>query len=372
MRLLSFELKKIVFSKKFLYILIGIVICVAFLMARNIIFESSIEKEARERIDELLESNFSNAKIHQSILEDAPENEEHKELQRLNSAMINNLYETRNLLAPNQFQERLRLQNEYYSTAKEYKEKGGDHSLTFQEISYSLALNEKLLDSNIPPEHEVYSRAFPNFIKQVVDLFISFGAILIVLLLVGEIMSSEFENRSINLLFTQPLNRTHIISSKFWSSIIIYVITIGYLLVVTSIIGYVFGYKGSFNYPIVIEVNQRIELLTISEYMQLAISMVSVSILMIISLCLLLSLFFKHTLATLSGVLGILLAGYGLTTIASWNPLAWFNPFQYLLPGESIQFQNGRVWWQGVPAILVLTAIFYLVARQKIRKSKVE
>jgi ABC-2 type transport system permease protein len=372
MRLLSFELKKILFSKKFLYILIGIVIGVAFLMARNLIFESSIEKEASERVDELLEINFANAKMHQSILEEDPENEEEQELRRLNSAMINNLYEARNVLEPNQFQQRLRLQNVYYSTAKEYKEKGGEHSLTFQEISHSLALNKKLLESTIPPEHETYSRAFPNFIKQVIDLFITLGALIIVLLVLGEIMSSEFENRSINLLFTQPLKRTHILASKFWSSIIVYMITTVFLFAVTFIIGYVFGYQGTFNYPIVIEVNDTIEFLTIAEYMMFAIIAVSLSVFMIIALCLLFSLFFKHTLATLFAVLLALLVGYGLSAMVSWTPFTWVNPFQYLLPKEIILFQNGRVWWQGIPTLLVLTTICYFVANQKVKTSKVD
>lgn len=372
MKLLSFELNKIFFSKKFVYILLGIVIGVAFLMARNIIFELYIEKDASERIDELLEINFANAKIHQAILDNDPDNEEEAELRRLNSAMVNNLYETRNFLAPNQFREKLRLENEYYSIAKEYKEKGGEHTITFQEISHSLALNEKLLDSDIPPEHETYSRAFPNFIKQVVDLFVNLGVIIIFLLLIGEIMSSEFENRTINLLFTQPLKRTQIITSKFFSSIILYVITTLFLLVVTAIIGYVFGYQGTFNYPILMEVNQSIEFLTVAEYIQIALTVVSISVIMVVSLCLLYSLFFKHTLATLFSILVTLLLGYGLTTFITWGPFAWFNPFQYLLPEEIILFQNGRVWYQGIPIMIILTLVFYFVARQMVKNSKVE
>ncbi|GGA78071.1 ABC transporter permease subunit [Ornithinibacillus halotolerans] len=372
MRLLSFELKKILFSKKFLYILIGIAVGVGILMGRNIIFESNIEKEARDKVDELLEINFSNSKIHNAILEDDPENELEQELSRLNSAMVNNLYETRNLLAPTKFREKLKLEMEYYSLAEEYKQKGGDHALSFQEISYSLALNEKLLEEDIPPEHETYSRAFPNFIKQVVDLFVNLGAIILMLLLIGEIMSSEFENRSINLLFTQPLKRAHIITSKFFSSIILYFITTIFLLAITLIIGYVFGYQGFFNYPVVIEVGQQIETITILEYMQNGIILVSISIFMIISLCLLFSLMFKHTLATLFSVLGTLLIGYVITTMITWPPFAWVNPFQYLLPTKAILIQNGQEWWQGIPIILLLTVAFFLIARQKVKTSKVD
>ena len=157
------------------------------------------------------------------------------------------------ILKTDDWESKLTLQNEILMQTVEYKEEGGDHPLSYKEISHTLALNQKLLDEGIMPEHETYSIAWPNFMKQVVDLFISLGALIIILLLIGETLSSEFENHLINLLFTQPLKKTQIIMSKFWSSVILYLFTTVILLASTMVIGFVFGEKGTFNYPLLIE-----------------------------------------------------------------------------------------------------------------------
>ena len=48
------------------------------------------------------------------------------------------------------------------------------------------------------------------------------------------------------------------------------------------------------------------------------------------------------------------------------------TPIQYLMPGEAILFQNDRVWYQGLLIILLLTVVFYWIATQKIKSSRVE
>ncbi|SHF71098.1 ABC transporter permease [Ornithinibacillus halophilus] len=372
MKLLPFELKKILFSKKFLYLTIGIIVAVALLLVRNIIFQSYIQEEERQEVDDLLDISYENSEMHQAIMKDNPDDEDEKEKLLINSSLVNMLYDLRSMIGGENWENRLALKNEYLNRVIEYKEAEGEHPLTFREINHQLALNQKLIDENIPPENETYSIALPNFMKQIVDLFIYFGAIIIVLLLIGEIMSSEFENRSVNLLFTQPLKRTHIITSKFFGSIILYMLTTAIMLASVFLIGTIFGEKGTFDYPLIMERNHEIQFMSISEYIILGITVISVTILLIISLCLLYSLLFKNTLPTLFAVLATLLAGYALTAFITWNPLAWFNPFQYLLPEEIILFQNDSVWWQGIFIILALTILFYFIARQKVKTSKVD
>lgn len=372
MRLLAFELNKILFSKKFLYLIIGIVLAIAFLFIRNIIFQSYIEKQEREEIDELLEVGYGNSKVHNAIVEAEPENKEELERLLVNSELINYLFELRTLIESDDWQAKLALENDYLNKVVVYKELKGEHPYTYGEINHKLALNQELLDKNIPPKHETYSNTLPNFMKQVMSLFVHVGAILIVLLLVGDVMSSEFENRSINLLFTQPLKRTDIITSKFVSSIILYLITTVIIVAAMYLIGLLFGEKGHFNYPIVIEKDHAINFMTITEYMVIAITVVSVTILFVIALCILYSLFFKNTLATLFTVLATLVLGYVLTSFISWSPLSWVNPFQYLLPEEVILYQNGHDWYQGIPMIIFLSIVLYLIARQKVKTSKVD
>lgn len=372
MRLLSFELKKIVFSKKFLYLMLLIIIGVAALFLRNVTFGAYMEKEELQMIEAQIETSQANSRNHRLALEADPDNEKEDKLQAINRPILDSLYELVAIVKTDDWKNKLTLQNEILMKTAEYKEEGGDHPLSDKEISHTLALNQKLLDKGIMPEHETYSIAWPNFMKQVVDLFINLGALIIILLLIGETLSSEYENHSIKLLFTQPLKRTRIIMSKFWSSVILFLFATAILLVSTIVIGLIFGEKGTFEYPVVIEKNNAIEFLTVSGYMTQSIIVVSVTIVMVIALYLLYSLLLKHTLSTLFVLLGTLLGGYALTAFISWSSFAWFNPFQYLMPGEAILFQNDRVWYQGIPVILLLTVVFYLIAMQKIISSKID
>lgn len=372
MSLLPFELKKILFSKKFLYISIGIVVAVIFILTRNIIFQSYIEKDEQENINDLLDISYENSKVHRSIIDNNPDDEEEQNRLLMNHSLVDILYERRTLIGTDDWQNKLTLENEYLNLLTEYKAAEGDHPLTETEINRMITLNQKLMDEGIPPEHDTYSIALPNFMKQVVDFFIHFGAILLVILLVGEIMSSEFENRSANLLFTQPLKRTHIITSKFISSIIVYLLATFILIGAVFIIGSIFGEKGTFNYPLLMEENNELGFMPIFEYMTLGIIVISVMVVMLIGLSIFYSLFFKNTLPTLFAVLITLILGYVITTFISWSPLAWFNPFQYLLPEDIILFQNESQWYQGIPVTLILAIIFYLIAREKVKTSKVD
>jgi ABC-2 type transport system permease protein len=372
MKLLSFELKKNLFSKRFGFLIIGILIAIGILLVRNIIFESNIEKDALQEVEDLLEVSYENARMHQAILENDPEDEEEKNRLLLNSSMINLLYEMRSIVGTDDWQNTLLLENEYLEKVSEYKKAEGEHPFTNREINRMFALNQKLLDENIRPEHETYSIALPNFMKQVVDIFIGFGAIIILLLLVGDILSSEFENRSFNLLLSQPLNPKYILSSKFISSVILYLLTTITMLFGVFLLGFIFGQEGTFDYPIIMEINNVITFISVFDYMVLGILLISVMIPFFISLCLLYSLLFKNTLPTFFAVVATLLVGYGVTAYVSWAPFAWFNPFQYLLPADSILYQNGQFWYQGIPVVLLLSLVLYLISRQKIKKSRID
>ncbi|MFD2043268.1 ABC transporter permease [Ornithinibacillus salinisoli] len=367
MKLLHFELKKMLFSKKFLYLMLILIAVVVLLFLRNVIFDTYVEKEERQRIEELEQVSQSNFRMHQQTLAQAPEDEEAQKLQQINGPLLDRLYELRTLITTEDWQYKLTVENEALAYIKEYKEEGGDFPLSYKEIDHRFALNEKLLEEDIRPEHDTYSKTLPNFMRMIVNLLVNFGAIIIILLLVGDIMSSEFENRSIQLLFMQPLKRTHIITSKFWTSIVSYIVTIGIILGAVVIAGLLFGEKGTFDYPVVMEKNNVITFLTVSEYITKALILVSVTIFMVISLTLFYSLLFKHTLSTLFVLLGTFLIGYGLTTFISWPTFAWFNPFQYLWPEEMILYQNDRAWYQGVLMTLLMTITFYFIARQKIK-----
>src|SRR5699024_1933354 len=184
--------------------------------------------------------------------------------------------------------------------------------------------------------------------------------------------TSEYENNSIRLLFTQPLKRTHIITSKFATAFLTYLCICLILVISTFAIGTFFGEKGTFDYPIIMEINDSIHFISIFEYISRSFIVMSVLILFIISLQLLFSILFKHTILSLFVSAMTLIAGYGITVFVTWDLSGWVNPFQYLMTKETLVIQHTASWYQSIPITLVVSIILFVITIQHVKRSKVE
>ncbi|WOV87782.1 ABC transporter permease subunit [Sporosarcina oncorhynchi] len=367
----AFELKKIIFSKKLLYIYLLLIAGVALLFVRNVTFQSYIEKEETERIGILVQNSQNLNRMYSSTLEQDPEDKDTQKLKVINSSMLEKLYDLRGM-SIDKWKNRATIENAFLEQVLHFKEEGGAYDLPVGEINKMLAENEKHLAENIKPRHATYSMALPNFLKLVVDLFMNFGAMIILVILIGEILASEFETYSLNFLYTQPIKKGTIITSKFFSSVLVYFLTLLVLLGAAALVG-LFGFKGKYKYPVMIERNGEVDFITIVQYMAQGLTVVSVTAIMVIALLLVYSLLFKHTLSTVFALLATMLAGYGLFAFIKWPSFFyWLNPFQYLLPEERLLVRNAGVdWYQGIPIILLLTVILLLIARKKIETSRI-
>ncbi|MFD2629448.1 ABC transporter permease [Oceanobacillus kapialis] len=372
MKLLSFELKKIIFSRKFLFLLLLVFIGISFLFIRNIVFQEQIVKEEQKELEELLQANYNNADLHLAELEADPENEKQQKLQRINSSMINKLYEVRNLINTDEWKQQLNLENQYYNELTSYVEAEGETTIPIKEINYRTAMNQKLVDEDIMPQHDRYSTALPNFLKQIVSLFINAGAIILMLLMIGDMVTGEFENRSVNLLFTQPLNKHHIIMSKFASAITTYLLTMVAVIGFTFLIGFFFGEKGTFDYPVLFEKNGAIQFLTVKTYMLQGLVLISTTIILVITLCFLFSLLIKQTLATLFAVLVTLLSGFALWWLLPSGVMAWVNPLRQVYSDDALLLQDEASWFQSFPAVILLAILLLGWSMHLFKNSKQE
>ena len=370
MTLFLFELKKLLFSKKTIAIFTVLIAFVLLLFVRNLSFQSLIAKEERQAIDAQIRTSQANGRAHILMLEKNPEDEKQKELQSVNLQIRDPLYDLASTYSYENWEENLKVQNKIWGTTLDYKELGGESPFSRGEIVQKITLNEELLKQGIRPEHAAYSIAAPNFMKQVVDIWIFGGALILLLLLVGDILSSEYEGHSVNLLFTQPIKKTYILMGKFWSACILYVLALVITLVTAASVSFLFGDKGSFSYPTLIEQNQRVGFVSIGKYMTEGLFITTSLILLVIALILLYSLYLKQTMSTLAALLGTFAVGYALTALIDWNSLAWLNPFLNMLPNDLILGQNGRTWYEAIPVTLLLTVIVYGWSIRKVKNSR--
>lgn len=370
MKLLTFELKKIIYSKKFLFLMIAIIGAIVFLFLRNISLQSYIKNEEQEYIESHLKIVYSNSLGHRNKLEIDPDNELELILMEINNEMKEPLFEQRNASAENDWKKRLNAENTFLTLISKYNGAGGTYPLSEREIEQTLAMNTKLIEENIAPEHEKYSIAFPNFMMQVTDTYINLGAIILMLILISEIVTSEFEQHSIKLLLTQPKRRGSILFSKWLVTLILYVITTAITLLITVAIGLTIGNKGTFDYPILFEKKSGISFYSISGYILESLTLQTVIVGMIISFYLFISLLIRNTLMAMIVLVVTLTAGYVLTQSIYLPGLAWYNPFRNLLPQDVLIQQNDYLWYEGIPVMLLLAIIFYIFSHKIIKVLK--
>lgn len=366
MTLLKFELKKIVFGKRFLFLIAFLILCIGALFLRNYIFQVTIEQEREEHILSAIREGERNISQLQLIIAKSPEDEGANEKIAHVKEMVNTLFDVRKAFHAGDWRQELQTENLFLNQLQDYKAMGGEFSYFHEDIKRALATNTQHLEINIAPEHETYSTALPNFMKQIIDIFVNFGVIAVLLILVGDSLTTEFEKRSIKFLYTQPLKRSAIIRSKFWIAVTIYSLVTLCSLLTACGLSLFFGEQGTFLYPVLIEENGLFSFMTITEYIIASLTSVTVIVLFFIALSLVVSLLFKNTIVSLLTILVLLLGGYALFDQLSFSNIEWLNPFQYVLTKETIS-EIGYGWYKGIGITLAAAFLCYLISSLSIR-----
>lgn len=117
------------------------------------------------------------------------------------------------------------------------------------EVSNRIYKNSILLEKEIEPINENFSMESFNFIKLVLNNPIILVIVISILIFTSDIISSESEDKTFNLLLTQPISKNKILISKIISSILISILIIFSILIIAFLIlGFTNG-LGNLDYP---------------------------------------------------------------------------------------------------------------------------
>lgn len=373
MKHFRFEFKNLILTKKFLIALALLIAAVSLLFYRNILFQDYAKEQEMKELDTYIKYHRDKDYSYDRHLAETPGDKEVQVKQELNDEVLQSaLIWSSTRSRDEDWQLTVQSEINFLEQVIGYLDMGEEHLLDHEEIMYRITLNNEFLDRNIPPEYENYSIALPNFTKQIIDLFVMYGSFFIVLLLISELLSYEFESRSILFQFTQPLNRANIIISKFFSAIALYIIVTIIMLLTSVTATSIFGTKGYFDYPILAEFDGVLQSIPIADYLIYALIANAVIIIFMIALYLLYSVLTQHTLLSLFLTAITIVFGHFLTTFINWDPVAWISPFRPALSMEFVTLQNNQTWFQSIPITLILTIVILIMAILKIRTAKVE
>ena len=370
MTILSFELKKLLFRKRFLYTLFVLALLVVAVFVRNIFFQDVVEEEEKNTVTEYTEEVQKNLRELNIILEQTPEDETTKlKYQQLGKA-LNKIYAWNEELSSENWRVPLTKKKEFFEELLLYKELQGEFSTTTGEIKQIIAVSLHHLQVGIEPESAQYSIKMPNFFKFITSIYVNLSAIALILIIVGDSLTSEFEQRSIQFLYTQPLKKYSIIHAKFITGIIAYAVITFVVYFTAWITAYLLGRAGSYDYPILLNLESRFEFITIREYIIWSLIAITLSVLMVVALNFFISLLTKNTIVTLLITLLIIVVGYfGLQSVSA-SFINWVNPFALIFAGVHI-LNVKDAWVNSIYMTVGVGVLFYVLTLLKLKRTHV-
>lgn len=362
MKLLVFEWKKLFFTKRFTYTLLILAAVISGLFIPNLAFEELMVEEQEKQVTTWTQEVQSLLREVNKQVEVDPDNTKSLEQLKLLSAALQGLYEWRPLLSSEDWQTRLKSENTFLTAILSFKEIEGEFSLLRSEMTHTIALNEELLARSIPPEFEQYSTAVPNFLYRLTELFVNGGAILLLVILAGDLLTNEFEQRSIQFLLMQPMKKTSILHAKGISMLLFYLLITIVTLGLAWLIPTLFGKPGRWDYPIQ-SLQDPTHFLSIDAFLAQSLIATSVTVMAVIAILLIVSMLVKHSVATLLITLIVFICGYFLFTPLTGT----FHPFAYVFAGQTIR-ESGQL--DLLPLVLcgVLSIVIYGVAVVRMKK----
>lgn len=363
MRLLLFEWKKLFFTKRFFYTMLLLALLIVGLFARNWFFQDIVVDEEEIRIVLLTREVQESLRVVSKEVETNPENENASDRLSDLSAAQGAIYDLRPLISSDDWIQRLEKENQFLEAIQSYKIRGGKFSITTTELERKLALNNELINRGVSPEDDTFSIALPNFFLQITQVYVNAGAIVVFIILTGDLLTNEFEQRSIQFLITQPLKKTSILHAKAISMVMFYVILTLSVLGFSWLLGFTFGAPGSWSYPIQ-NLNDPQQFQSITTYVIQATLATTLTIFAVISVVLLSSILIKQTIGTFFATLLILLGGYFIFSQFAGGA----NPFETVFSGRTLQM-NGNIHWVSIATMVFIAVGAYVMALGQIKRA---
>ena len=239
-----------------------------------------------------------------------------------------------------------------------------------EQIETRLSINKELLAKNIRPVNEGVSTQGVHFLKNILNIFLGFMGILVFIFIVGDSLSNEYEKGTIKFLFTQPISRVRILTSKLLvtASIVFALITV--ISLFSFLLGSIFNGIGNLNYPTLIIRDGQVSFINL--YVIISLS----GILFIFVTIFILTLQFFFSLWTKSNILAtgftIILSSIlyiGITQYGYFSNFAHLIPFSYfdttnIVNGQLAQSLENRnlSLLSGIVSLFISSLVFFFAS----------
>lgn len=375
--LISFEFKKF-FSKKrnSIVIVSFIALILIFVGFNNRADKLRFENEIYS-IDYEIESIESSLIKINSEIERLPDNQALKDIKTSSEKEIQLKKELKAAMTDEKWSEVLQLKIDLDKNFIEDIRKGNTiTSVPIQELENNIELNSILLEKNIKPIYTDISMEGFNFLKVLLNNPIMMIVMLVIVVMTGDVVSSEVENKTFKLLLTQPINKNKIFLSKVVSSVLLQLSILGSILFsVFVLLGITKGF-GAIDYPIAIIESNTIRYIAMGDYLIKLIIIFVLFIIFITIASILISSLSKNTATSVSISIILFISSYMVINQGFLNKVAHLLPFTYVDLTNAIQgftatrLKNYNITFTNGCIVLVLFSLFLLILNMWIFKRK--
>lgn len=254
MRLFLFELKKLLRQRKLLFLVVLLIVAVLAVTVQSKLYGGALTKQALDDIRIYQDEN----RLLLKQFEEGLATKGHVESYQLgyeNAIKMNGyLVEWEQAIVSSKWDRIPSIEADFWETIRFHQSINGvfnfignmENTLILQQEK-----NKLLVENNLPYEDERYSFTLPIFIFNSSLTVLGFPFILLLLLLFGDVVTSEYERRTNRLLFTQPFHYPKILLAKFLTMFLIIISSIVVFVGLATIASILFS-KPIFiwNYPI--------------------------------------------------------------------------------------------------------------------------
>ncbi|ETT84234.1 ABC transporter permease [Viridibacillus sp. FSL H7-0596] len=357
MKLILFELKKMIRTKGVPILLLLTVLFICGLFMRNVIQQDVLQTKKIEKFSKYRSNVISQYQTDREEILKGPNAEIEARLE-IGGTLYDKLEKLITAIEDKKWKKELKAEIEVYQSALHYKELEGSFVLNDNDMQKTIKQNEELLKRSLPKEDLDYSIQTTVFMKKVISLLFNTAGIIIVLLVLATLITKEFEDHNMQLVYSLPIARNKLIGVKFFSLLIVGLVWLSTVFLVSYALPTLFGINVGkiFTYPLFTNeenfINSRVY---IKQTIIYSISFIGFSIATILFL----SFFIRNSIVNSLVILmlfcgGLLVTNSGFNSI--WNPFSYQN-IDFVVLNTPDYYPLGAVVLIGFMILLLLLTI---------------
>lgn len=354
MSLLLFEFKKLFRTRVLLVVVAGTLLLIGALFIRNVIQQDTVTADKIEWFSGYMQEVTGQNRTDAKMLEDHPDEVIERRLE-IGVSLQKQLNELISFIEKGAWQEELQQEIVVYKTAIAYKDARGNYTMSNADMEDEIRINERLLALQLAKEDRSRSIQPPLFMKQMVSLILNPFGFIILLVLVGTVVTREFEDYNIQMIYTYPIPKWRYVLIKFTGMLTVGVLWISIIFFVSYLLPSLVSEprENSFKYPLLLATG---EILDVDTYVKAALLYSAGVLCFVVAAVTLIGFLFRQTIISSIVVVAIFIGGW----MGTRNGLDRFwNPFTYVSENEAILTRSA--YYPGGLIVLVGFAIVLLV-----------